>query len=43
MSGDEFAESLRFSLEHPGTSSIIIGTINPQHLQQNVDAVNVLQ
>lgn len=42
MSGDEFSESLRFSLEHPGTSSIIIGTINPLHLQQNVDAVNAL-
>lgn len=32
------AQSLRFVLRHPAVSSVIIGTINPQHLRQNVQA-----
>ncbi len=31
-------ESLKFALNHPGTSAAIIGTINPEHLKQNVKA-----
>lgn len=31
-------ESLRFVFDHPGTSAAIIGTINPEHLKQNVEA-----
>ena len=31
---------MRFILEEPGVSSIIIGTINPKHLREVVDAVN---
>lgn len=33
------ASALRFALQHPGVSSVIIGTINPLHLQQNVQAL----
>lgn len=40
MSGDQFSQSLQFSLQHPGTSSIIVGTINPAHLRQNVETAN---
>ena len=29
--------SLRFAFSHPGTSGIIIGTINPQHLKVNAE------
>ena len=32
------ATSLRFVLDHPGVSSVIIGTINPDHLRANVAA-----
>jgi aryl-alcohol dehydrogenase-like predicted oxidoreductase len=30
---------LRFTISHPGMHTTIVGTINPDHLQQNVDAV----
>jgi len=31
-------DSLRFTLNEPGVSSVIIGTINPLHLQENAQA-----
>jgi aryl-alcohol dehydrogenase-like predicted oxidoreductase len=31
-------DALRFTLKQPGVTSIIIGTINPQHLRENVEA-----
>ncbi|HRJ40987.1 MAG: aldo/keto reductase [Caldilineaceae bacterium] len=30
---------LRFALTHPHTHTLIVGTTNPQHLQENVEAV----
>lgn len=37
--GDDPVEAnLRFILKHPGVSSIVIGSINPAHLKQNVEA-----
>lgn len=33
------AESLRFIFAEPGVSSVVVGTINPEHLRQNVAAV----
>lgn len=30
---------LRFTVSHPGMHTTIVGTLNPEHLQQNVDAV----
>ena len=39
QAGTDPAETaLRFVLAHPGVSSVTIGTINPHHLQENVDA-----
>lgn len=32
------AQALRFVLRQPSVTSVIVGTINPQHLQQNVAA-----
>jgi len=32
------AQSLRFVFKHPAISSVIAGTINPEHLRQNVSA-----
>ncbi|HEY7884943.1 MAG TPA: aldo/keto reductase [Cellvibrionaceae bacterium] len=32
--GDPIAASIDFALAHPGVSSAIIGTLNPQHLQE---------
>lgn len=32
--------NLRFALEREGVTSVIVGTINPQHLQENVEAVS---
>jgi aryl-alcohol dehydrogenase-like predicted oxidoreductase len=34
--------ALRFAVGHPGTGSVIVGTIDPQHLRQNVAAVNAV-
>ena len=31
--------AMRFAFAHPGTSAVIIGTINPEHLRQNVEAI----
>jgi aryl-alcohol dehydrogenase-like predicted oxidoreductase len=33
-------KALEFALSHDGVDSIIIGTINPEHLRQNAQAVN---
>ena len=35
-------QSLAMIFSHPGVSSAIIGTINPHHLQANIDRVNQL-
>ena len=32
-------DSLKFALGHPGVTAVITGTINPEHLRQNVAAV----
>ena len=32
-------EALKFAFSHPGTSGVITGTINPDHLRQNAQAV----
>jgi aryl-alcohol dehydrogenase-like predicted oxidoreductase len=32
--------ALKFAVSHPGTGSVIAGTINPEHLRQNAAAVN---
>lgn len=37
-SSDPAQDSLRFVLTEPGVSSVIVGTINPQHLQANAIA-----
>ena len=34
------AENFRFLLDPPGISSIIVGTINPDHLRENIQAIN---
>ncbi|MBL4573874.1 MAG: aldo/keto reductase [Gammaproteobacteria bacterium] len=37
--GTNFAErNLRFALDKKGVTSVIVGTINPKHLQENVEA-----
>jgi aryl-alcohol dehydrogenase-like predicted oxidoreductase len=33
-------QALEFIFQEPGVTSIILGTINPQHLKQNVDIAN---
>jgi aryl-alcohol dehydrogenase-like predicted oxidoreductase len=38
--GTSFTErNLRFALDKEGVTSVIMGTINPQHLQENIEAV----
>jgi aryl-alcohol dehydrogenase-like predicted oxidoreductase len=37
---DPIQASMDFIFSHPGVSSAIVGTINPQHLAANVQAVN---
>jgi aryl-alcohol dehydrogenase-like predicted oxidoreductase len=39
---DPARKSLEFVFGHPGASSVIIGTINPDHLRANADIVNQL-
>lgn len=34
-------EALQFGLSHPATTSIIVGTINPDHLKENIRAASV--
>ena len=34
----DIASAIQFSLGEPGVSSLIIGTLNPEHLQHNVEA-----
>ncbi len=34
------SDALRFAFAHKGVSSAIIGTINPKHLKQNIEAMN---
>ena len=36
---DPVAESLRFIFRKPGISSVIVGTINPRHLEHNANCV----
>ncbi|MCY4269721.1 MAG: aldo/keto reductase, partial [Gammaproteobacteria bacterium] len=36
------AETFRFLLQPPGVSSIIVGTINPSHLRENIAAVEAV-
>ena len=36
-------DSLRFALDHPAVTSVIMGTINPQHLVENLEAVELIQ
>jgi aryl-alcohol dehydrogenase-like predicted oxidoreductase len=33
--------ALQFAVKHPGVGSVIVGTIDPQHLRANVAAVNL--
>ncbi len=39
QSKDPIQASMDFIFSHQGVSSVIVGTINPQHLQENVAAV----
>lgn len=36
---DAVGDALKFSLSHPGVTSAIVGTINPDHLRANAQAV----
>lgn len=38
--GGGVEEAFEYIFEHKGVSSVIVGTINPKHLKQNVDVVN---
>jgi aryl-alcohol dehydrogenase-like predicted oxidoreductase len=31
--------AMEFAFSHPGVDSVIVGTINPNHLQENAEAV----
>ncbi len=33
------AEAMQFAFSHPGIDSVIVGTINPNHLRENAEAV----
>jgi aryl-alcohol dehydrogenase-like predicted oxidoreductase len=33
---------MAFVFEQPGVSSMIVGTINPEHLRANIEVVNSL-
>ena len=37
---DSVANNFRFLLEPPGISSVIVGTINPDHLRENIEAAS---
>jgi aryl-alcohol dehydrogenase-like predicted oxidoreductase len=39
--GNPVQDNMNFIFSKPGVTSIIVGTINPQHLEENVSAVNV--
>ena len=34
--GREAPEALRFAARHPGVSSVVVGTLDPEHLERNV-------
>lgn len=34
------ADALRFVLQHPGVSTVVIGTLNADHMRANLDVVN---
>lgn len=36
------SEGLRFVLANPGVSTVVVGTLNAHHMQQNLDAVSAL-
>lgn len=38
--GSGVEKAFEYIFDHPGVSSVIVGTINPQHLKQNVEIVN---
>lgn len=39
-SGHQGLESLRYAAQQPGVSSVVVGTLDPQHLQANADAIS---
>ncbi|MGD9391025.1 MAG: aldo/keto reductase [Thioalkalispiraceae bacterium] len=38
--GGGVAQAFEYIFDHPGVSSVIVGTINPGHLEQNVEIIN---
>lgn len=36
-------DALQFVLNHPAVTSVIMGTINPQHLKENLETINQIQ
>jgi hypothetical protein len=36
---DSIQERMKFIFQQPGINSVIVGTLNPAHLQQNADAI----
>jgi aryl-alcohol dehydrogenase-like predicted oxidoreductase len=34
----DISAAMKFALSHPGTGSVIVGTINPEHLRENAQA-----
>jgi aryl-alcohol dehydrogenase-like predicted oxidoreductase len=41
-SGHAGMDSLRYAASRPGVSSVIVGTLNPDHLRENAEAVSDL-
>ena len=41
-SGHASIDSLRYAVTQPGVSSVVVGTINPEHLRDNVRALDAL-
>ena len=40
---DPIAEAFQFIFDHPASTSIIVGTINPKHLEANCETVRLLE